>query len=724
MAVNGKGRPTKAQTEQAKLVNEWLAHIASYEKVYQPWETRADKIIKRYRDEDRDRTRDGSAKFNILWANVQTLVPATYSRIPKPDVSRRFKDNDPVARVAAMIVERALEFEVEHYEDFRNTMRSCVLDRFLGGRGTSWARYEPHVRAVPGEPVDGDQVTEDADEPNEELDYECAPVDYVHWKDFGHTLARTWDEVRGVWRRVYMTRKALEARFGEDWAKKIPLDAQPEDYQRKETSGDGEDLSRACIYEIWDKDTGCANWLSKSLKQMVDQKDDPLGLEDFFPCPRPLYASLTNDSLVPVPDFTLYQDQARQLDMLADRLEGLIQALQVKGVYDASIPEIARIFTEGVNGTLIPVKNWQAFAEKNGLDGAVDVVDLKNIYEALRACYEAIQQCLKIIYDVTGLADIVRGQSEASETATAQQIKGQYASLRLNHMKQDVALFATQLFQLKAQIYCGKFSAETLAAMAGVKELSTEDQQLLPQAMALLLGERLQNPDAAESPNPLRNFRIEVNSDTMVQIDEDTEKQRRMEFLGAVGQFFDSSTKIVMQAGPMGPPLVPLIMGLLKFGVTGFKVGRQIEGLIDQTADKLAQMAANPPPPRPDAEMAKVQAEAQLNQTKLQQDGAAAERDAQLDHQRRMSEMQLEQENAVKMEQIRLAAEAQSKQIEAQAEAAKMDFDRWKTLEDNATKIRVAEIAAHAAIERQDMAGETAMKVAKEKPAPASRTTQ
>ncbi len=700
MAVNGKGRPTKAQAAEAKIVNDWLAHIASYDRVFRPWEVRSDKIIKRYRDEDRDvGNRDSSAKFNVLWANVQTLTPATYSRVPHPDVSRRFKDNDPVARVAALIMERDLDFEVQHYEDFRGTMKAAVLDRFLGGRGTAWARYEPHVRALPGEPVDGDQVTEDADDPNEELDYECAPTDYVHWKDFGHTLARTWDEVRGVWRKVYMTKSALEARFGAEKAKTIPLDAQPEDYQRKETSGEGENLYRALIYEIWDKETGKAYWLSKSLKQLIDEKDDPLGLEDFFPCPKPLYASTTNESLVPVPDFCLYQDQARQLDTLADRLDGLIQALQVMGVYDASIPEIGRIFTEGLNGTLIPVKNWQAFAEKNGLDGAVDIVDLKNIYEALRACYEAIQQCLKIIYDITGLADIVRGQSEAQETATAQQIKGQYASLRLNSMKQDVAMFATQLFQLKAQIYCSKFSPETLAKMAGVTELSPEDQQLVPQAMQLLLGDRATNPEAPESPNPLRIFRIEVNADTMVQIDEDTEKQRRMEFLQAVGQFFDSSTKVVQQAGPAGPTLVPMVMALLKFGVTGFKVGRSIEGVIDQTADKLAALAQQPPPQRPDPEMAKVQAQQQADQARLQHDQQMGA----MEHQREMEKIAAQERAEIHKANVQAQLEERRTQLEIardnfQFQAQADQKDRLAQL-DAETKIEVAEIAAKAVLD-------------------------
>ena len=706
MAIGGKGRPTKAQAAASKLVNTWLAHISTYDREFKKWESRVDKILKRYRDEDRSLTNDSAAKFNILWANVQTLVPVTYSKVPQPDVSRRFKDNDPVGRVAGLMLERALDFEVQHYEDYRGAMKACVLDRFLGGRGTAWARYEPHIRAVVGSPEDGVQVTEDADEPREELDYECAPVDYVHWKDFGHTIARSWDEVTGVWRKVYMTKQALEARFGEEKAKTIPLDSKPEDTGKKEMSGEGENLYRACIYEIWDKETGKAYWLSKSKKEMVDEKDDPLGLEDFFPCPKPLYASLTNETLIPVPDFVLYQDQARNLDTLADRREGLIQALQVKGVYDASVPEIARIFTEGVNGTLIPVKNWAAFAEKNGLEGALDVIDLKNIYEALAATDEAIQGELKVIYDITGLADIVRGQSEASETATAQQIKGRYASLRLNGMKEDVAGLATRLFQLKAQIMCGKFSVETFVKIAGVDQLSEADREFVGPALELLFGPRATNPEATEQPNPLRIFRIEVNSDTMVQIDEEAEKQSRMEFLSANGVFMDKATQMMAQAGPAAPILGPVIMSLWKYGVTGFKVGRLVEGEIDQAADKLKQLLANPPPQRPDPEMAKVQAEAQLNHVKLQQDAQAAEQQAQRDFALEQARMQAEQQNAIRMKEIETAAKVQEKQIESQDNARQEQFDRWKVQQDNDTKIIVAQIAADAAVEGKAAAAE------------------
>jgi len=72
------------------------------------------KIVKRYRDERKDAT-NIDVRFNILWSNVQTLKAATFARLPKPDVSRRFRDNDAVGRVASTILERALDYEINHY---------------------------------------------------------------------------------------------------------------------------------------------------------------------------------------------------------------------------------------------------------------------------------------------------------------------------------------------------------------------------------------------------------------------------------------------------------------------------------------------------------------------------------------------------------------------------------------------------------------------------------
>ena len=731
MAINGRGRPTKKQVEEASRVELYLRDIAAYNKDFERWQQRSKKILERYRDDARSKGADTQARFNILWSNVQTLIPATFSKLPQPDVSRRFRDTDPVGRVAGMILERALDFEIQHYSDYRQSMRQSVHDRFLGGRGTCWVRYEPHIRSVKSQlPEDGLQVTEDAEvEEIEELDYECAPVDYVHWRDFGHSIARTWEEVTKVWRKVYLTRAACIERFGDELGKKVPLDSKPADKDKSQMGQNEEQASRALIFEIWDKETDSAVWLSKSMGQILDERDDPLGLQEFFPCPRPLYATLTNDSLVPIPDYTLYQDQAKELDMLSDRIDGLIQSLQVRGVYNAEFTELSRLFTEGQNGSMIPITNFAAFAEKQGLKGAIDLVDLVPIAQALEQAYKAMDQVKQQIYDITGLADIVRGQSNANETATAQNIKGQYASLRLNAMKGDVAMYATEILRLKAQVMCAKFAPETLVKISAAEQLSQEDQQLIPQALALLVGEdRMMNPDAEEGPNPLRSFRIEIAADSMVEADEQKEKEQRTEFIKVVGGYLKEAAPVVSSL----PQIAPLVMEMLKFATVSFKAGKQMEGLIDETADQLKQMAQQAMQnPKPDPEMMKVQAAQQTEQAKLQAQGQleqmrqqheAAIEQGKIQAQAAIEQQKIQWEAQAKEreQQMTAASEAQRNQLEAQREnlkmqqeaslreleyrhseaieAAKLDFERWKAELQARTQLEVAEMSAQTTI--------------------------
>ena len=711
MAIDGKGRPTKEQSRKAKSLQEWLNVVSTYEREFKTWEGRTEKIIKRYRD-DRRVGDTSQARFNILWSNVQTLLPATFSRLPQPDVSRRFRDSDPVGRVASLIIERALEFEISHYPDYSASLTQSVTDRFLGGRGTVWARYEPHISSRKKDlPEDGLQVSEDVDNPDmdEEVEYECAPIDYVHWRDFGHSVSRTWEEVTKVWRRVYLTRDACEERFGEKIGKTIPLDSTPEDLKKNENVENAE-LSRALVYEGWDKETGKVVWFSKSMKQILDEKDDPLCLHGFFPCPKPIYSTTTNDSLIPVPDFTLYQDQAKELDTLSDRIDGLVQALQVKGCYDASIPELARIFTEGTNGSMVPVTNWGAFAEKQGLAGAMSLVDLKPIAEALREAYGAMEQIKSQVYEITGISDIIRGTTQASETATAQKIKGQYATLRLKSYQDEVALFATQCLRLKAQIMCGQFDPQTLAKISSVDQLAPEDQHLIGPAMQLIFGDRLENPDSrlGHYQNPVMSFRIEIAADTLVELDEKAEQDQRMEFLRATGAFLKEATA----AGQAAPQLVPLLMQMLKFGVTGFKIGKTIEGAFDEVESQAKQALQNPQQ-KADPEMAKVQGQQQMDQARLQHDqqvaqmqGQQEQMKAQASAQMEQQKMQMEVQRTQQEQQFNAQLEQHKMAQEAQMAQSQQEFDRWKAELEASTKIVIAQISADTSMKQTQMAGE------------------
>jgi hypothetical protein len=659
---------------------DWYNCIAQYERTFKEWEGRADKIVKRYRDESRSRN-NPTAKFNILWSNVQTITPAVFARLPRPDVSRRFRDNDPIGRVASMMLERALEYEIEHYGDYASAMKQAVQDRLLGGRGTAWVRYEPHIVGqaggeANGAPEDGFQVTEDTDEAEteggiyredqERIEYECAPVDYVYWRDFGLTVARTWEEVTAVWRKVYMERAALVERFGEELGGKIPLDTKPET-SKAFNEKMGEMSREALIYEIWDKATGQVIWLSKSMGKILDTRDDPLQLENFWPCPKPMFSTLTTDSLIPVPDFVLYQDQARQLDTLADRIDGFIQALKVRGVYDAAEPSLARLFTEGENNALLPVKNYGAFSEKGGLAGAINLVDIKPIAEGLNMAYQAMEQVKGQIYEIMGIADIQRGQTDPNETLGAQIIKSNNASGRLKTMQHEVVNFATALLQIKAQIICQHFTDDTILKISGAMQLSEQDQALIPQALELLKNE------------PAKNFRIEVTSDSMIYQDEQQEKQDRVEFLSAVSQFMQTALPTAQAA----PELTPLLMEMLKFGVTAFKAGKGMEGLIDETADKFRQQAKDaegqPKPPSP--EMQKLQMQAQMEQAKMQAQSQAkqAEMQAQLQMEQQKMQMQMELEKA-------------KQEYQAQENQLKFQLEEQRNMMDREMEVKVAQM--------------------------------
>ena len=681
---------------------DWYNCIAQYERTFKEWEGRAEKIVKRYRDDSRSRN-NPNAKFNILWSNVQTITPAVFARLPRPDVSRRFRDNDPIGRVASMMLERALEYEIEHYGDYSSAMKQSVQDRLLGGRGTAWVRYEPHIVGkeggeADGAPDDGFQVTEDIDEAEteggiykedqERIEYECAPVDYVHWRDFGLTVARTWEEVTAVWRKVYMGRPALVERFGEELGGKIPLDTRPES-SRTFNEKMGEGSSEAVVYEIWDKTTGEVIWLNKSMGKILDTRADPLKLENFWPCPKPMFSTLTNDSLVPVPDFVLYQDQARQLDTLADRIDGFIQALKVRGVYDASEPSLARLFTEGENNSLLPVKNYGAFSEKGGLIGAINLVDIKPIAEGLNMAYQAMEQVKGQIYEIMGIADIQRGQTDPNETLGAQIIKSNNASGRLKTMQHDVVNFATALLQIKAQIICNHFTDDTIVKISGAMQLSQQDQQLIPQALALLKDE------------PAKNFRIEVTSDSMIYQDEQQEKADRMEFLSAMGGFLQQA----IPAAQATPELTPMLIEMLKFGVTAFKAGKGLEGLIDETADKFRQQAkameGQPKPPSP--EMQKLQMEMQMDQAKMQAEVQAKQAEMQAQMQMETQKMQMQME----LEKAKQEYQAQENQLKFQLEEQRNMMDRemevkvaqMKMMTERNTQVLLAHINNGAKIE-------------------------
>jgi hypothetical protein len=728
----------------------YLAEIELYEKEFKPWETRGKKILKLYKDADN--VQGKRKRFNVLWSNVQTLLPACYARDPQPVAERRFKDADPVGRTASEVLERCLSYTID-CNGFGHTMRQVVSDRFLPGRGQAWVRYEPTFETVEPE-IDENDDDEDLDaieEPEETLSYEKALLDYVYWEDFGHNVARTWDEVWIVWRRVYMTRAKLVKRFG-TVGKNIPLDYTPRGLKDEKSS---EDIKKACIYEGWDKEKGQVVFLSKGHPKLIEVTPDPLELTGMFPCPRPLYATVTTDSLMPVADYALYQTQAQEIEELTVRIDGLQEALKLRGAYDASAPELGLILT-GAGNKLIPVKNWASFSEKGGIEGAIQFVPIKEVAETLIALYEAREKSKADLYELTGIADIIRGNSEPEETATAQQIKGRFAVLRISDTQADVQRFARDSIRQLGEVIAEHFDLETIKAISGIKLLMAAEKEMLQkmqqqeqmaaqqaqqgqqqpsqipeEQLELLSQPTWEEVHALLSDQVLREFRIDIETDSTIRTDEDADRIARTEFLTAAGAYMDKAAIVYQTMPEMGPLLGEMLM----FGVRSFRSARSLEPVFEDAMKKLAE----PKPPQPDPELQKEQLKAQsakeLEQLKAQttmqveqskqqmqaQENAAtaqiedqrAERDGQrelvIEREKMQMTMELEKFKAQLQAQVDLqTAQIQGQQAEAdrQFQASQQGADRESNERTKAAELSVAERTKQAELQHQSQEGE------------------
>lgn len=686
MAEEQAKEPSAEEQDGLDLVRFWKKEVQGYERDALDWQGRARNLMRRYTDRRNDRESTKS-RFNILWSNTQTLLPALRFKNPKPDISRRFNDADPVGRVAADVLERATGYCVG-CDDYGMAMRQAVFDYVLPGRGTIWVRYVPHMRdlEVKGPPevedegaeISDDVESADQDEqppPQQYVAYEEVVVDFVHREDFGHSPdARTWQEVRGVWRAVYLEREELVERFGEP-GRTVPLD-----HKQKDLSGRIiEEGAKATIYEIWDKKRRQALWMHKDVAKPLDLREDPLKVEGFFPCPRPLFANLTNDGLIPTPDYVQYQDQAIQLDELTARIALLVKALKVAGVYDASAEGVQRVLAEGVENKLVPVDQWAIHAEKGGLAGVMDFLPIDKIAGALIAAYNARDKVKAEIYELTGIADIIRGATAPEETATAQQIKGNFATLRLSDRQAEVQRFERDTIRLIGEVIACHFSIDTIKLVSGVRLLTDQQKALLQQLFQLGMPVQLPDlrpdelDDLMDQPTweqveqllrdePGRRFRIDIETDSTIKEDQESEKEQRIEFLKAAGGFLQQA----VVAGQQQPELVPLLAQMLMFGIRAFPVGKQLEQSFSTMLTKLEKKAAQPPTPKPDPEMAKLTQEGQLRQAEMQQDAQLETLKAHLNAGLEQQKLEMQ----AQLDQHRNAVEAQRTALQQQSDAA------------------------------------------------------
>lgn len=593
-----------------QLHQNWTKELNASEKRLRKYKKQGNGVVKRYLDERNSaedvNVNNHGSRLNLFHKNISTMESMLYGNAPQIDVSREHADpDDDIARVAGLLFQRILQTDVEPSgEDLSTVLKASLQDRLLPGMGMARVRYDMATTTV----KTVDPLTMEEAE-TETLDYEDAPIDYIHWQDCAWGWCRTWKELPWFGFRNWLEKDEVIERFGDDVAKNLEFKDQTSEGDSNRDEGTDSDqkssIQKAEIWEIWSKKDKTVYWYSKGSDKILDERSDPLGLDGFWPMPRPMMANLTTSLFVPKADFILAQDLYNEIDELQSRISIITRAIKVVGVYDKSAGDsVGRMLKEGSENQLIPVDNWAMFAEKGGLQGTVQWFPVEVIVSTLQVLGQIQTSKQEQLYEITGMSDIMRGGNTDQYTSGGTQaIKAKMGSIGVQALQEDFARFASDLEGLKAEVIAKHFAKETIVKQSNAGFLPEADKPKVTEALNLM-----QSPDI--------KWRVNIKPESIAMIDYAQIKTERSEFLMSMAQYIQSAAP----AAEALPGSLPILLELMKWSMTGFKGAEYLEGTFDAAieAAQKAPMGGKEDDGKASAEQAKLQLE-QVKQRGAQQ---------------------------------------------------------------------------------------------------------
>jgi len=702
-------KDTAAQDDDGKPsepVARWLREISDARKREEVYRKDAERVVNIY-EMERSQQEPNAQAFNILYANTETISPAVYNSTPRPVVKRRFKDDNPPGKVASKVMQRTLEFLRDSNDDdftpFDDLMKNAVLEALLPGRGVTRFRYDAETVKAPAE--------DPSQEPSESVESETVCGEEVPWNRIYFGYAKRWTQVPWICFEHFMTREECVENFGEEKGNAIKLTAVPSD------SGDREDklpanaqgVKFAHIYEIWDKTTRTVRFISEGAKESLKDIPDPLKLSGFYPIPRPLAFTGKVKSLIPVPLYLMYEQQAIELNKVSTRIIRLTDALKVRGFYDGTLQGLDRLLASPDN-TLLPASNTAAMQQGQSLESSIWLMPLDKIVSTLQQLYINRQQIMSVIYQITGVADIMRGASQASETLGAQKMKEAWGTMRLKRMQKEVQRYVRDCMRIMAELAAENFDQKTFASMTGVQLLTDVQKaelqahlQALQQQAAMQAQAQPQQPgmppqvpqqapippgmqEALGQPtweeilalfknNMRRNYNIDIETNSTVDAEATEDQAQVAEFMNALSQLLNGLGPLVEKGFMSFDVAKTLLLAVTK----RFQFGEEVE-------DSLKTMQAPPPPSNTDPKAA----------------AEAEKMKAQMAHEQGMNQIaQQAAMSSLELQKAKDAAESQRLQQRMQLEAAKFNADMTKLgYAVKAAELggQVAEVEANAAV--------------------------
>lgn len=624
--------------------------IEDAHKRLEDWHKRAKRCTSLYRGEG-DKSNPDSDKFKTLWMITEIQQPALYTGGAQADVRRKHLDSDPVARVAAQLLERTTQCCMDDdLHEFDFAQDSAVSDYAIVGRGQTRAVYDAEFEPEKIR-INQDQATamkidglEDKIKSDEMGLYvegedikisENAWIEHVHWGDFLHSDGQKWEDVWWTAFGSWLTKEDLEEQFGKEIAEEVPTcgavmdDEEMGDYLGYEKGRD----EFARVWEFWSKRTGKVYKVAQNYGEFLEApRDDPYGLKGFFPCPRPLDMINTTGKLEPIPEYKMYEYQSMEVNRLTGRIDRLIESIKAGGIYDIRLGEAVSKMFEGDDNEMIPVENYSDFANSGGIAGAMTFTPTAEFADSLAKLASQRQQNMEMIFELVGVGDIMRGVTNPREAFKTQELKAQMnagATSRMRRKQRRVERFVRDNIRILAELVGELFDEKTILAKSNL--------EIPPEA--------LQEPVKLLKSDTAREYKIDVESDTTVAVDDESRKQDFTEFISAMGGLINQG----MQAAQAGVLPEELVGNLILFGLRKFKAGRDIEENIEQGFKAQAEAKKEKqgqPSPEEQAQQAKMQIEMQKIELRKQ-------------------ELMIDAQNAAQKLQLEVAELQQKGEIEA-----------------------------------------------------------
>ena len=550
----------------------YMNQIKASSKEEEKWREKAKKTWQIY-------TGEQGGTFNILHSNTETIVPTIFNSIPVPDIRVRFNDRNEPARRGSQMLERGISYEMDEY-DAQEIGEKAARDFTVTGRGILRVRYKPTFGQRPmmdpyGRPVLGQNGEQ---EQTEYLAWETVRCEFVPYDRFRRGPGVCWDDVPWVAFQQFLTKDELVQLFGKLQADMIPLNSTYNadvDKEQGKSSREKSVFRCAEVWEIWDKQRRKVVFVPAGTSGIITERDDPLRLAGFFPMPRPMQVLSKPGSMVPIVPYSVYEKQARELDRISSRILKLTEMAKVKGVRAAEIEELDSIDSLEEGRFLASSEAMALLNGSGNLDDAIWFFPIDMIMNVIKELVAQREIIKNTIFEQMGIADIMRGASQATETLGAQRLKAQWGSLRVQIWQNEVQRFWRDLMRLKAEIMAEHFQPRTLLAISGERPQTPEDMQMLQQVFQLLKSDLH------------RRYMIDIETDSTIQADRTRDQQAWNEFLTASAQFAEIFAPMVEQQ------LIPaeLPIALYQAYSSRFKVGKQVEDLLAKFAEMAGPLA-------------------------------------------------------------------------------------------------------------------------------------